>query len=174
KARAAASSLSSVIAQLGELTQAEAAPLQRGVERVALTQLARETVDSLHGLLRERNVRATVGGPDAITDADRGQLARALRNVVANAIQHSPASAEVRIEVGDRPPSLRVTDTGPGIAAEDLPFIFERFYRADRSRSRSGSGIGLTVARELIAANGGSISVESTGRDGTTFLIVFG
>jgi signal transduction histidine kinase len=71
---------------------------------------------------------------------------------------------------------VRVTDSGPGIAAEDLSHIFERFYRADQARgageARAGSGIGLTIARELLAANGGRISVERTGPDGTTFLIV--
>lgn len=67
---------------------------------------------------------------------------------------------------------IRVTDEGPGIAEEDVPNVFERFYRADRSRGRSaGSGIGLTVARELIAANRGSVEIESTGAAGTTFRI---
>jgi two-component system sensor histidine kinase BaeS len=68
-----------------------------------------------------------------------------------------------------------VTDAGPGIAAEDLPHVFERFYRADRSRQagerRGGSGIGLTIARELLAANGGTVQVERTGPEGTTFAI---
>jgi two-component system OmpR family sensor kinase len=72
---------------------------------------------------------------------------------------------------------VRVTDEGPGISPEDLPHVFERFYRADRARSaeengtRRGSGIGLTIARELVAANGGRISVEGTGTAGTTFLV---
>lgn len=170
KARAAAASLSSVIGQLGELTQAEAAPLQRRPERVAVLDLAREIVAGLDGLLQAHGVRAAVDGASVDTTADRGQLARALRNVVANAVQHSPRGGEVRVEVSDGP-KLRVTDAGPGITAEDLPFVFERFYRADRSRNRAGSGIGLTVARELITANGGTIEVESTGPDGTTFAI---
>jgi signal transduction histidine kinase len=67
---------------------------------------------------------------------------------------------------------VRVRDEGPGIAEEDRPYVFERFYRADRSRSRSaGSGVGLTVARELIAANGGRVDIEATGPSGTTFLV---
>ncbi len=72
----------------------------------------------------------------------------------------------------DRSAEIRITDEGPGIADEDLPYIFERFYRADRSRGRTpGSGIGLTVARELIVANGGSVDVEATGPTGTTFRV---
>lgn len=173
-ARAAASSLSSVIGQLGELTQAEAAPLQRQPGPIALTGLAREVVAALDGMLRERQVIASVTGPEVAVMADSAQIARALQNVVANAIQHSPAGGEVRISVADGAgATLRVTDAGAGIAPADVPYVFERFYRADRSRGgpRSGSGIGLTVARELIGANGGSIEVESTGPEGTTFRV---
>jgi two-component system sensor histidine kinase BaeS len=120
-------------------------------------------------------VTVTVEGSSAWTVADPGQLARAIRNVVTNAIQHSPRSAEVTISVAAESNGgvVRVRDSGPGIDAADLPFIFERFYRADRSRggTRPGSGIGLTVARELIGANGGTIEVEATAPGATTFRI---
>ena len=173
KARAAAASLSGVILQLGELTQAESARLHRRPERLDLAALAAEIVSSLDGLLRERGVTAAVDGTPTMTDADPGQMTRALRNVITNAIQHAPAESEVRVEVSGQPqPTVRVRDAGTGIAGEDLPYVFERFYRADQSRGAApGSGIGLTVARELIGANGGTIEVESTGRDGTTFRI---
>ena len=172
KARAAASALSGVILQLGELTQAEAAPLQRTVERVGLGELATEVVATLDGMLRERGVTASVKG-DAVAVADRGQVARALRNVVANAVQHAPPETAVEIEIADEGrPTVRIHDHGPGIDPEDRPYVFERFYRADQARgTRSGSGIGLTVARELVVANGGTIDVESTGPSGTTFRI---
>lgn len=173
RARAAAAGLSGVIVQLGELTHAEAAPLGRRSEAVDLAALGREIVDSLDGLLRERGIRAEMSGA-ATAQADRGHIARALRNVVTNAIQHSPSGGTVSIEVsrdGAHATAL-VRDEGPGIADEDLPYVFERFYRADRSRSRiPGSGIGLTVARELIVANGGSLDVASSGADGTTMRI---
>jgi signal transduction histidine kinase len=175
KARTAAASLSGVIIQLGELTHAEAAPLQRHVEPVALDGLIAEIVAGLEGLLRERGVRIRVTGTAGPVQADRGQLDRALRNVITNAVQHSPSGAEVSVALSDAPGevTVRVRDHGPGIAEEDRPHIFERFYRADRARgAHGGSGIGLTVARELIAANGGSVEVESTGREGTTFRIV--
>jgi two-component system sensor histidine kinase BaeS len=175
RARAAAAALSGVILQLGELTQAEAAPLQRQPEPIDLHDLAAEIAVGVEGLARQRGVTVSVEGSGAWTVADRGQLARAIRNVVTNAIQHSPRSEGVTITVAEEPDDavVRVRDAGPGIGAEDLPFIFERFYRADRSRggTRPGSGIGLTVARELIGANGGSIEVEATGPGATTFRI---
>jgi two-component system, OmpR family, sensor histidine kinase BaeS len=173
KARLAAAGLSGVIVQLGELTHAEAAPLQRRTERVDLRELARQILGTLEGLLRERGVLATVEGDELYADADPGQITRALRNVVTNAIQHSPRGGTVRIDLrrGARA-EIRIVDQGAGIAEEDAPNVFERFYRADRSRGRSaGSGIGLTVARELIAANRGSVEIESTGAGGTTFRI---
>jgi signal transduction histidine kinase len=173
KARAAAAGLSGVIVQLGELTHAEAAPLQRRPQRVAMRELASEIVDALDGLLRERGVSAVVDGPEVAATADPGQVTRALRNLITNAVQHSPRGGSVRIELAsDATAHVRIIDQGPGIAPEDEPYVFERFYRADRSRGLSaGSGIGLTVARELIAANGGSVAIESTGPAGTTFRV---
>jgi signal transduction histidine kinase len=174
KARAAAAGLSSLIGQLSELTQAEAAPLQQNPEPVDLVALAREIVDANEGLLRESGVTATVEGDGSVVaTVDRGQVERAIRNVLTNAIAHSPRGGTVRIGLVAGPPvGIRITDEGSGIDDADLPFIFERFYRADRSRGRvPGSGIGLTVARELVAANGGSLEVESTGPAGTTFRI---
>jgi signal transduction histidine kinase len=175
RARVAAAALSGVILQLGELTQAESAPLHRRVDTVELSALARDIVAALDGLLRERGVAARVTGPAVSVAADAGQLSRAVRNVLTNAVQYSPPGAEVAISTAveaDRA-VVRIADNGSGIAEADLPYVFERFYRADRSRSgaRTGSGIGLTVARELIGANGGSIEVEATGPSGTTFRI---
>jgi two-component system sensor histidine kinase BaeS len=182
-ARSAAGALGSVIGQMGELATAESAPLQRRVEVVDLAAIVAELTRSTEGLARDYGValvaESAETGEALPVSVDRDQLARALRNVVTNAIQHSPSGAAVRLALATTPQSaqVRVTDAGPGIAAEDVPHIFERFYRADRARTttegggRHGSGIGLTIARELVAANGGRISVEQTGSAGTTFLI---
>ena len=173
RARAAAAGLSGVIAQLGELTHAEAAPLQRSPQRVDMRALVGEIVDTLDGLLRGHGVTATISGAEVYATADAGQLTRALRNLVTNAIQHSPPDGAVRIGLTEGATAeIRIADDGAGIEPDDLPYVFERFYRADRSRGRTaGSGIGLTVARELIAANGGSVEVETAGPNGTTFLV---
>ena len=179
RARAAAGALSGVIVQLGELVDAESAPLQRRAGPLLLADLLGEVERAIEPLFRERGVELAPGasGPGLLVDVDPTQVGRALRNVLANAAQHSPAGATVRIDVKTTPREavLRITDAGPGIAADDLAHIFERFYRADQARGsgepRSGSGIGLTIARELLAANGGRIGVEHTGPGGTTFMI---
>jgi signal transduction histidine kinase len=181
-ARTAAGALGSVIGQMGELASAESASLQRRPERVDLGAAATEAARAVEALARDRGVALAVDPPPAVrAEVDPDQLGRALRNVVTNAIQHSPAGGSVRVAVWATPTvaQVRVSDEGPGIAPDDLPHVFERFYRADRARpastgpaaGRGGSGIGLTIARELLAANAGRISVEQTGPAGTTFLL---
>lgn len=178
RARAAAGAMSGVVAQLRDLVDVEAAALQRRATSNSLDELLADARRALEPLFRERGVTISVGAPaGAQVLVDPVQVGRALRNVLANAVQHSPAGGTVRVEVesAGRAIMIRVTDGGPGIAPEDLPHVFERFYRADRSRQggprRAGSGIGLTIARELLAANGGSVEVERTGAGGTTFVI---
>jgi two-component system sensor histidine kinase BaeS len=179
RARAAAGALSGVIVQLGELVDAESAVLQRRPQLMTLGELLAEVQRAIEPLFREKGVALAVGEapPSVSVELDPTQVGRAFRNVLANAAQHSPkgASVEVAVERGSAEVVVRVTDAGPGIAPEDLSHVFERFYRADQARGtgepRSGSGIGLTIARELLAANGGRIAVERTGSEGTTFAI---
>ena len=196
RARSAAVALNGVIVQLGELIDAEAAALERHVEPAVVAELVRDAGAALATLADDRGVGLNVAAEHgAVARIDSRQVGRALRNVLTNAIQHTAVGGTVTIEAAGR--EIRITDSGRGIAAEDLPHIFERFYRVDRSRGRGaersggeqsgaeqpggdqrggdqrgGSGIGLTIARELLAGNGGSIRVERTGGDGTTFLIV--
>jgi signal transduction histidine kinase len=186
-ARASASALGSVIVQLGELASAEAAPLQARPERVEVAAILAEAASALDGLYRERGVKLEVEPvtPSLAAWADPAHLGRALRNVMTNAAQHTPSGKTVRViatsagEAGDRV-QIRVIDQGPGIPTEDLPHVFERFYRSDPARAAQPvtstgagprAGIGLTIARELLAPSGGAISVEQTGPDGTTLLL---
>jgi two-component system sensor histidine kinase BaeS len=178
RARSAAGALSGVIVQLRELIDAEAAATQRSARRLSVTELLGEATQALEPYSRERAVRLrTDPVPEATLEVDPTQVGRALRNVLSNAIQHSPADGEVVVSAEALPDDVvvRVADVGSGIAADDLPHVFERFYRADPSRSggaqSTGSGIGLTIARELLAANGGSIQVERTGPEGTIFAL---
>jgi two-component system sensor histidine kinase BaeS len=179
RARAAAGALSGVITQLGELVDAESGVLQRRPQVQSLSELLAEVRSAMEPLFRQRGVGLAVDEVAAAVrvEVDPTQVGRALRNVLGNAAQHSPdgATVQVGVEALAAEVVVRITDRGPGIAPEDLPHVFERFYRADQARGagepRSGSGIGLTIARELLAANGGRISVERTGPGATTFAI---
>ena len=189
-ARATSAALGSVVVQLGDLASAEAAPLQARPERLAIATVLSEAAAALDGLYRDRGValRVEAPPPELRATADPVHLGRALRNVMTNAAQYSPSGSTVRVEAvqaGERV-EIRVIDQGPGIPAEDLPHIFERFYRSDPARSAqpgaagasgapgamtASAGIGLTIARELLAPSSGSIAVERTGSGGTTLLI---
>jgi signal transduction histidine kinase len=129
---------------------------------------------------------------------DPQRVAQVLRNLLANALRYTPAAGQVTVgawacqaregqclSTSPLPASVlplkdgawlavSVADTGPGIAAEDLPHIFERFYRGDRSRSRAsgGTGLGLAIVRQLIEAHGGKVAVESVLPSGARFVFV--
>jgi two-component system sensor histidine kinase BaeS len=184
-ARSAAMALGSVISQMNDLLSAEAAPIKAHPTVVDLGETVRDVEAALDGLRREREVQLESAIPEGLrVIVDPGQFTRAMRNVIANAIDHSPAGGRVDVVATLSPEAsgtvaiVRVSDQGGGIAAADVPHVFERFYRADPARAAdpttgrpAGTGIGLTIARELLTANGGRIDVERTGPDGTTFRI---
>jgi signal transduction histidine kinase len=106
--------------------------------------------------------------------ADVGRLLQVLLNLLGNALRYTPSGGQVTVSVGREGQQmvLKVHDTGIGIAAEHLPFLYERFYRVDKSRTSAsgGSGIGLTIARHLVEAHGGHIWATSPGPgQGSTF-----
>ncbi len=106
---------------------------------------------------------------------DRDKLKQALINMVVNAIQHTPPGGRVHVALArqDGHACLSVADTGAGIAAEDLPHIFERFYRADKSRSRAagGAGLGLAIVKWVAEAHGGAVTTQSALGQGSTFIL---
>lgn len=107
---------------------------------------------------------------------DRIRIKQALINLVANALQHTPVGGRVQVELAHDGECalLRVRDNGVGIAQTDLPQIFDRFYRADPSRTRraGGAGLGLAIVRRVAEAHGGRVAVESTVGDGSVFTIM--
>jgi signal transduction histidine kinase len=96
-----------------------------------------------------------------------------LNNLIGNALRHTPAGGSVRVSAApaDGSVKVKVADTGEGIRPEDLPYVFERFYRGEKSRNRAtgGAGLGLAIARGIIAAHGGQIYVDSQTGQGTCF-----
>ena len=104
---------------------------------------------------------------------DAKYIGRALANLVDNALRHTSSGGEVVLctERTDEGIVVQVSDTGEGIAPEDLPYVFDRFYRADQSRSRAtgGGGMGLAIVKGIIEAHGGRVAVESRPQRGSTF-----
>jgi len=112
-----------------------------------------------------------------IVCGDRDRLKQVLVNLVGNAIKYTPQGGEVVIGLGkdDRRAHITVSDNGPGIPTEDLPHIFERFYRGEKSRTRSkdgkGFGLGLSIAYWIVQNHGGNIEVSNREPTGTTFCV---
>ena len=120
-------------------------------------------------------VSLTVEGPRdlPLVQGDIGLVERVLTNLIDNAVACTPAGGSVRVALSRENGSVQVSviDTGTGILPEDLPHIFERFYRADRSRDRTrgGAGLGLAIARQIVELHGSALLVESKVNSGTRF-----
>ena len=163
------------------LTRADAGALNLQVSTVDLSRLARARCEYLELAAGRRGIRLVVDGGDGrnetgtcVVSADADRIAQVLDNLLDNAIRYSPQGCEVRVSVyrDAGMVACRVEDSGPGIPAKHLPFIFERFYRADPSRGRggsgAGSGLGLAIVRGLVEAHGGRVAAASQEGEGTS------
>ncbi|HEX8730799.1 MAG TPA: ATP-binding protein [Ktedonobacterales bacterium] len=164
--------LSRLVDDLQELSRAEARQISlrmAAIQPGSIISAARERVEAPYA---EKGLELHMPAPADLATfpavmADPDRAAQALTNLLTNALRYTPAPGRVDVTVTRQGAALtfRVSDTGIGIAAEDLPHLFERFYRVDKSRSRAlgGSGIGLTITRALVSAMGGSLRAESAG-----------
>ena len=169
--------LETLVSDLFQLASAEAGALRLVLRAVDLASLVRESVEPLvEPARREASVAVAIEAPAAVTAmADRERLARVIQNLVRNAVRHVPEGGMVRVAVAAEPSAgvVSVSDTGGGIPSEDLPLVFERFYRGESSRNRDsgGAGLGLAMAKEFVEAMGGAISVVSPPGEGATFTV---
>ena len=168
--------LSRLVEDLQTLSLAEAGQLPLHRRPVPAVDLLEDAATRFVGAAAEAGVTLKVlpGDESLLVDVDADRLDQALSNLVANALRHTPAGG--RITLAARPAdggvALAVADTGAGIDAADLPFIFDRFWRGDRARGRrGGAGLGLPIARRLVEAHGGAVEVASEPGAGATFTI---
>jgi two-component system sensor histidine kinase BaeS len=163
--------LQRLVDDLHDLAQADAGTLRLHPEPIALDDVVDQVVNAQQN--REILLRAETVPVHATADPVR--LRQALGNLVANAVRYTPPGGEVVVRLRQEKDTaiLEVTDTGSGIAPDDLLHVFDRFWRADKSRSRTtgGSGLGLAITRHLVEAHGGTVSVTSTLGEGSTFRI---
>lgn len=141
-----------------------------------LMELILKTVKYFEADFLNKNMEIRVEGKGKTIFADRDKISQVLANLVSNALKYTPPGGIVVITADGNEKSVQfsVKDNGQGINPEDLPFIFERFYRADKSRSRltGGSGIGLTIAKTIVEAHKGTIMVKSEPGSGTEFIVL--
>jgi signal transduction histidine kinase len=157
-----------------DISEAETGTMKLNVSRVELPKLVKEVTDLYEDAAEDAGVslHSTVAG-DLTVPADRDRLRQAMANLVDNAIKYTPRNGRVDLAAAREGDAvvIRVSDTGPGISPQDLPRIFDRLYRGDRSRATRGLGLGLSLVRAYVEAQGGTVTVHSLVGSGATFEI---
>ena len=178
--------LTRLIGDLRELSLAESGQLRLNLALTDIVALVRRKISQAEVGAKEKSIRLSLNVPRNVPEikVDSTRIEQVIANLLTNAIRHTPAKGSVTVsiktEASDDAPHLNrpgviisVADTGGGIAAENLPHVFERFYRASDSRSRSegGPGLGLSIVKQMVQAHGGEVWVESESSKGSIFYI---
>jgi len=171
----AAQRMRGLIECLLTLARLDSTEAPAALEACDLNRIASEAVELLQPLAQEQGIALEVELASAPCLANAGQLAQVVSNLVSNAIHYNRLGGSVRVTVGCEADTalLSVCDTGEGIAPDDLPHIFERFYRVDKARSgaQGHSGLGLAITKAIVEAHGGTIEVTSEPRQGSVFKV---
>jgi signal transduction histidine kinase len=164
----------SMLTTLMDISEAETGTMKLNTSTVEVARVAGEIRDLYEDSVDAAGLTFVVDVPDdLVVVADRDRLRQAIANLVDNAIKYTPRGGrvEVRAERAANAVEIRISDTGPGIAERDLPRIFDRLYRGDQSRTTRGLGLGLSLVRAYVEAQGGTVSVQSQPGTGSTFTI---
>ena len=167
--------LSRLVDDLRELAQVEAGQLQLNMGAIDLKRIIATTVSAFDGAAGEKQIQLNDAAADQLpmVEADSERVAQVLRVLISNALRHTPALGSITISAMPLSDQMEISvrDTGEGITPTELPNVFDRFWRGDKSRAREsgGSGLGLAIAKQLIEAQGGSIGVESQSGAGSRF-----
>jgi signal transduction histidine kinase len=169
-------SLSNLIDDLFELAQLDAGGLRLDIQTNSLSDLISDTLESFSARAHEMGIKLT-GEIDENVDPvrmDVSRIGRVLNNLMSNALRHTPAKGEIHLSAKptDGSVEVEVRDTGDGFSEEDLPHLFERFYRGEKSRNKAtgGVGLGLAIAKGLVEAHGGKIWADLLSESGSRFV----
>jgi signal transduction histidine kinase len=176
--REEAARLGHLVDDLRILSLADAGELKISLQRIELAELLREVAALYQYQAERKNIKLEVEIAASLSsvEVDPGRMTQVLTNILNNALRHTPEGGRILISAKeiDTHIELAVEDSGPGLDAEDLPRIFDRFFRTDSSRQREssgGSGLGLTIARSIVQAHGGQISAECEAGKGLKVII---
>ncbi len=170
--------LSTLINDLFELSRLESEQVQLELEPVNINDLLSDVVESMQAQANTRNIsiRGIFCEDLPLIKAEMVKIQRVITNLVQNALRHTPENGEIALEtrLAEQGVQVDVIDTGEGISAEDMPFIFDQFYRGEKSRSREtgGSGLGLAIAKRIVEAHHGQIWATSDPGHGARFSFV--
>ena len=168
--------LSGIIADLEKLRQVEDEKLELVLESIDLLELSRVVEKAFEPDLKKKELVCTVLGEPAVVQGDAGRLYQVIYNLLSNAVKYSNEGGQIHIRVkrGEITAELSVEDQGIGIPKEDLPLVFERFYRTDLSRNRKtgGAGIGLAIVKAIVEAHHGTVTAESREGCGSKFTVM--
>lgn len=164
-----------LVNELLDLARMEAGHIHLTIEDIELASFINRIVRKFQGLAKDNEMLfgAEITGEVSHFSFDPDRIEQVLTNLIDNAFRHTPKDGNVQLRIvpDDKGITIEVKDSGSGIPEEDLPFVFERFYKADkaRTRGRAGTGLGLAIAKNIIEAHHGHISVQSKVGHGTTF-----
>jgi two-component system sensor histidine kinase SaeS len=167
--------LSSLIDDLFELSRLDSGTLELELKPTPAIEILTSALQGMQAQADSRVIDIRTGLEDAESTVlvDVHKMQRVMYNLIQNAIRHTPADGTILVEMQDRGTEVQidVTDTGTGIAADDVTKVFDRFYRGEKSRSREygGAGLGLAIAKGIVEAHGGRIWVESAPGEGSRF-----
>jgi signal transduction histidine kinase len=160
---------------LMDISEAETGTMKLALETINLPDLIRSVIDLYEIIAEEKKITIHASLPDKLPiEADRVRIQQALANLIDNAIKYTPPGGriEVSAEPDDQQVVIRVRDTGMGISTEDLPRIWDRLYRGDKSRSQKGLGLGLCLVKAVVEAHHGKVEVASQPGNGSLFTII--
>jgi signal transduction histidine kinase len=165
--------MTGLIDDLFELSKIETGELQLRLGWLGIDDVVRQALDSFRPQVEAAGIELRFEAGDTPgVHADPDRITRVIYNLLHNAFRHTPHDGAIVVSTtsGEGEVRIMVSDTGEGIPAEDVPLVFDRFFRGDRARSRdgSGAGLGLAIARGIVEGHGGRMWVEPTGQRGTT------
>jgi signal transduction histidine kinase len=161
-----------MLSTLMDISEAETGTMRLQLEPVDLAELVRQTVDLYEDLAEDRGLSIHVDTQEDVwVRGDRSRLRQVLANLVDNAVKYTPAGGRIELRTACEGPEAVVTveDTGIGIAPDELPQIWERLYRGDKSRSERGLGLGLSLVRAIVQAHEGTVTAQSRRGEGSSF-----